>query len=50
MRDVYATAKKVVAWLGNATPHSEEAIDFLYTLHIAISKLVQEENLSTAIL
>jgi hypothetical protein len=41
MRDVYATAKKVVAWLGNAIPTSEEAIDFLYTLYIAISKLVQ---------
>jgi Heterokaryon incompatibility protein (HET) len=32
MRDVYGAAKKVVAWLGNATPTSEEAINFLYTL------------------
>lgn len=44
MRDVYVAAKKVVAWLENAGPNSEEAVDFIYTLHIAISRLVQEEK------
>ena len=44
MRDVYTSAYKVIAWLQSETPNSEEAIDFMYTLHIANSKLVQEDK------
>ena len=44
MREVYASACKMIVWLESETPKYEEAIDFIYTLHTAISKLVQKDK------
>ncbi|PVH80369.1 hypothetical protein DL98DRAFT_203443 [Cadophora sp. DSE1049] len=32
MRDVYPAAKRTIAWLGEATPNTNEAMDFIVTL------------------
>ena len=41
MRDVYATAEKVIAWLGKPSPNTGEAIDFVVALHNQIQRLYQ---------
>ncbi|KAH7355251.1 heterokaryon incompatibility protein-domain-containing protein [Rhexocercosporidium sp. MPI-PUGE-AT-0058] len=43
MRDVYSTARWTIAWLGDATPSTDEAMDFITTLRTALEKL-QDEN------
>ncbi|KAG4428043.1 hypothetical protein IFR05_016471 [Cadophora sp. M221] len=48
MRDVYPAAKRTIAWLGDATPITDEALDFIVALHTALKKFEHDgiENVS----
>ncbi|KAH6722940.1 heterokaryon incompatibility protein-domain-containing protein [Leptodontidium sp. MPI-SDFR-AT-0119] len=38
MRDVYPAAKSTIAWLGDSTPITDEALEFIVTLNTALKK------------